>query len=66
MGIEGAGSGVAAALGRSPIVGALSVPPSWTAPEPLHSPLSSTLGAHRWSPLLRGGRGRARVPVAAI
>jgi len=44
MGIEGAGSGVAAALGRSPIVGALSVPPSWTAPEPLHSPLSSTLG----------------------
>jgi PPE-repeat protein len=44
MGIEGAASGVSAALGRSPIVGALSVPPSWTVPEPLHSPLSSTLG----------------------
>ena len=44
LGIEGAASGVSAALGRSPIVGALSVPPSWTVPEPLHSPLSSTLG----------------------
>jgi PPE-repeat protein len=44
MGIEGAASGVSAALGRSPIVGTLSVPPSWTVPEPLHSPLSSTLG----------------------
>ena len=44
LGIEGAAGGVSAALGRSPIVGALSVPPSWTVPEPLHSPLSSTLG----------------------
>jgi PPE-repeat protein len=31
-------------LGRAGLFGPLSVPPSWTAPAPLHSPLSSTLG----------------------
>jgi PPE-repeat protein len=38
------GKSVSAGLGRSSIIGTLSVPPSWTAPAPLHNPLSSTLG----------------------
>lgn len=42
--IEGAASAMSAAVGRSPVIGALSVPPSWAIAEPLHSPLSSTLG----------------------
>ncbi len=40
----GVGNGLSAGLGRSALVGPLSVPPSWTATAPLHSPLSSTLG----------------------
>ncbi|MGO9926971.1 MAG: PPE family protein [Mycobacterium sp.] len=43
-GLEGVGDGISAGLGRSALVGPLSVPPSWTATAPLHSPLSSTLG----------------------
>ncbi len=39
------GNSVSAGLGRSSIIGSLSVPPSWTAPMPLTSPLSSALGA---------------------
>jgi PPE-repeat protein len=42
--IGGVGSGVSAGLGHAPIVGALSVPPSWTAPAPLAGPLASSLG----------------------
>jgi PPE-repeat protein len=38
------GNSVFAGLGRSSIIGTLSVPPSWTVPAPLHTPLSSTLG----------------------
>jgi PPE-repeat protein len=40
------GNSIDAGLGRAALVGPLSVPPSWTAPAPLHSPLSSTLGGH--------------------
>ncbi len=43
-GLGGVGNGVAAGLGHAPMIGALSVPPSWTAPAPLASPLASTLG----------------------
>jgi len=38
------GNSVSAGLGRSSIIGTLSVPPSWTAPAPLHNPLSAALG----------------------
>ncbi len=43
-GIGGLGSAVSGGLGRASIIGPLSVPPSWTAPAALASPLSSTLG----------------------
>jgi PPE-repeat protein len=39
------GESASAGLGRAALIGPLPVPPSWTAPAPLHSPLSSTLGA---------------------
>jgi len=42
--IGGLGNAVSAGLGHAPIVGALSVPPSWTAPAPLAGPLASSLG----------------------
>lgn len=38
------GSSLSASLGRASLIGPLSVPPSWTAPAPLASPLASTLG----------------------
>lgn len=40
----GLGGAVSAGLGNSGIVGKLSVPPTWTAAAPLHSPLGSALG----------------------
>ncbi|OBK45576.1 PPE family protein [Mycobacterium sp. 1081908.1] len=40
----GVGSAVSAGLGHAPMIGALSVPPSWTAPAPLAGPLASSLG----------------------
>jgi PPE-repeat protein len=43
-GIGEIGNSASTGLGRSSIIGTLSVPPSWTAPAPLHNPLSSTLG----------------------
>ena len=43
-GIGGLGNSVAAGLGNSPIIGALSVPPTWTAPAPGAGPLASALG----------------------
>jgi PPE-repeat protein len=42
--IAGVGNTVSAGIGHAPIVGALSVPPSWTAPAPLAGPLASSLG----------------------
>jgi len=42
--IGGLGNSVAASMGQRAVVGPLSVPPSWIAPAPLHSPLASTLG----------------------
>lgn len=43
-GLGGAGSSTSAGLGRASLIGPLSVPPSWTAPAPLATPLASTLG----------------------
>ena len=43
-GLGGLGNAISAGLGNSALVGPLSVPPSWAAAAPLHSPLSSTLG----------------------
>jgi PPE-repeat protein len=46
LGSAGAlGDSASSGLGRAGLIGPLSVPPSWTAPATLHSPLSSTLGA---------------------
>ncbi|OBI12038.1 hypothetical protein A5712_08490 [Mycobacterium sp. E2327] len=42
--VEGVGNAVAAGVGHAPMIGALSVPPSWTAPAPLAGPLASSLG----------------------
>ncbi|ORW95789.1 hypothetical protein AWB92_08195 [Mycobacterium sp. IEC1808] len=42
--VEGVGNAVAAGIGHAPMIGALSVPPSWTAPAPLAGPLASSLG----------------------
>ena len=47
------GNSVSAGLGRSSIIGALSVPPGWAVPAPLHNPLSSTLGGTPMVPLHR-------------
>ena len=43
-GLGGLGNAISAGLGNSALAGPLSVPPSWPAAVPLHSPLSSTLG----------------------
>ncbi|GBE67222.1 PPE family protein [Mycobacterium sp. MFM001] len=43
-GLGGLGSGVSASLGQAPSIGALSVPPSWTAMAPPVTPLGSALG----------------------
>jgi PPE-repeat protein len=43
-GIGGLGNAVAAGLGNSPVIGAMSVPPTWTAPAPGAGPLASALG----------------------
>lgn len=40
----GLGNAVSAGVGRAPMIGAMSVPPSWTAPAPLAGPLASALG----------------------
>lgn len=44
-GLGGLGGAVSAGLGHAPTMGALSVPPSWTAAAPVASPLAATLGA---------------------
>jgi PPE-repeat protein len=59
------GNSVSAGLGRSSIIGTLSVPPSWTAPAPPHSPLSSTLGATPMVGPPAMAAGMPGVPLAA-
>ena len=43
-GLGALGNSVSAGMGQGAMVGRLSVPPSWTAPVPLNSPLASALG----------------------
>ena len=58
------GNSMSAGLGRAGLVGPLSVPPSWTAPAPLHSPLSSTLGGTPMVPPPAMAAGMPPVPMS--
>jgi PPE-repeat protein len=61
--IGAVGNAVSAGIGRASLVGPLSVPPSWTAPAPLHTPLSSTLGG---TPMVAPPAMAAGMPGAPI
>ena len=56
------GNVVSASLARSAIIGTMSVPPSWSAPAPLHNPLSSTLGG---TPMMAPAAGMPGVPLGS-
>ncbi len=62
-GIGGLGNAVAAGLGRAPMIGAMSVPPSWTAPAPLASPLASALGGTPMVPPPAVAAGMPGMPI---
>ncbi|OBG36006.1 PPE family protein [Mycobacterium sp. E3198] len=64
-GVGGLGSAVSAGLGRAPMIGAMSVPPSWTAPAPLAGPLASALGGTPMVPPPAMAAGMPAVPVGA-
>ncbi|BBZ52577.1 PPE family protein [Mycobacterium heidelbergense] len=65
-GIGGLGNAVSAGLGHAPMIGALSVPPSWAAPAPLASPLASTLGGTPMVPPPAMAAGMPGMPVGTI
>lgn len=56
------GNSIDAGLGRAALVGPLSVPPSWTAPAPLHSPVLDVKGHTNGAP---AGGGSRHAPSAA-
>ena len=62
-GIGGVGNAVSAGLGHAPMIGALSVPPTWTAPAPLAGPLASTLGGTPMVPPPGMAAGMPPVPM---
>ena len=62
-GIGGVGNAVSAGLGHAPMIGALSVPPTWTAPAPLAGPLASTLGGTPMVPPPAMAAGMPPVPM---
>ena len=62
-GIGGIGNAVSAGLGHAPMIGALSVPPTWTAPAPLAGPLASTLGGTPMVPPPAMAAGMPPVPM---
>jgi PPE-repeat protein len=62
-GIGGVGNAVSAGLGHAPMIGALSVPPTWTAPAPLAGPLASTLGGTPMVPPPAMAAGMQPVPM---
>ncbi|MGO9926970.1 MAG: PPE family protein [Mycobacterium sp.] len=64
-GIGGIGSAVSAGLGHAPMIGALSVPPSWTAPAPLAGPLASSLGGTPMMPPPAMAAGMPGMPIGA-
>jgi PPE-repeat protein len=59
----GLGGAVSAGLGHAPTIGALSVPPSWTAPAPLTSPLASALGGTPMTPPPAVAAGMPGLPI---
>lgn len=61
--VGGLGGAVSAGLGQAPTVGALSVPPSWTAPAPLAGPLASALGGTPMLPPPAMAAGMPGVPI---
>jgi PPE-repeat protein len=62
-GIGGVGNAVSAGLGHAPMIGALSVPPTWTVPAPLAGPLASTLGGTPMVPPPAMAAGMPPVPM---
>lgn len=65
-GLGGLGGAVSAGLGHAPAIGALSVPPSWTAPAPLAGPLASALGGTPMVPPPAMAAGMPGMPVGAV
>jgi PPE-repeat protein len=63
--VGGLGTSVSAGLGNAPTTGALSVPPSWTAPAPLAGPLISPLGGTPMVPPPAVAAGMPGVPIGA-
>ncbi|QUR67569.1 PPE family protein [Mycobacterium spongiae] len=65
LGLGGAGSAVAAGLGKAAAVGTLSVPPTWTATAPSASPLAASLGG---TPMVAppGAAGMPGMPLGAF
>ena len=57
------GNSVSAGLGRSSIIGALSVPPGWAVPAPFTTHCPPPWEAHQWSPFTGNGSGYARSPA---
>ena len=64
-GLGGLDNAVSAGLGHAPMIGALSVPPSWTAPAPLASPLASALGGTPMVPPPAMAAGMPGMPIGA-
>jgi PPE-repeat protein len=65
-GIGGLGDAVSAGAGHAPAIGALSVPPSWTAPAPLASPLAPALGGTPMVPPPAMAAGMPGVPIGNV
>ncbi|OBF62817.1 hypothetical protein A5787_15885 [Mycobacterium sp. 852002-50816_SCH5313054-b] len=63
--VGGLGNAVSAGLGRAPIIGAMSVPPSWTAPAPLAGPLASALVGTPMVPPPAMAAGMPGMPIGA-
>ncbi|ORV87214.1 hypothetical protein AWC11_15560 [Mycobacterium interjectum] len=64
-GVGGLGNVVSAGLGRAPMIGAMSVPPSWTASVPLAGPFASSLGGTPMVPPPALAAGMPGVPIGA-
>ncbi len=62
-GIGGLGGVISAGLGHAPALGVLSVPPSWTAPPPLASPLAPALEGTPMTPPPALAAGMPGVPI---
>ena len=62
--LGGLGGGASAAMGRGAAIGALAVPPSWTAITPTVSPLSAALGGTPLAPPPALAAGVPGIPFA--